>query len=201
MKTGRAGGWTRAFGENGGNNMYLYLVCMYVLSTLLCWRGVCFRPQIRNIDITMADRHIKNGKLNMGFKKLNDKDFEWILQKLSQPRHREWCPRKYRKLDGVGAVLAMLPPPVPLYYLNAVGNTQVSDAGMKHLHLVNDSVIDFDLSQCGLTAKGTKLLCEFLKTNTSMTLMIMWGNNIGDEGAKYISEMLQVNMTIRELPQ
>jgi hypothetical protein len=150
---------------------------------------------------TMTDRdieNIENGKLHIGFKKLNDKDFERILQKLSQPRHREWRPRKCRKLEGIGAILAMLPVP-NLWYLNFVGNDQVSDEGMKHLHLVPESVIDFDLSQCGLTAKGAKLLCEFLKNNTSITRMIMWGNNIGDEGAKYISEMLQVNTSIREL--
>jgi hypothetical protein len=79
--------------------------------------------------------------------------------------------------------------------INVVGNL-IGNAGAAHLHLLAETVTDLDLSDCGLTAAGVRNVCDFLCTNKSVTRMIMWGNAIGDEGAKYIGEMLRVNKTL-----
>jgi len=144
---------------------------------------------------TMKAEDFKDGKLWIGFKSLNDNDFKRILQKLSSVRERRH--RKCQRYDGVNAILSLLPPPKPVHYLNFVGNSKIGDSGMEHIQLVPDSVTDFDLSDCGLTAQGARLLCDFLKSNTSITRMIMWGNKIGDKGAEHIADMLRVNETIR----
>jgi hypothetical protein len=138
----------------------------------------------------------RGGILHLGHKKLNDDDFKRILNKLSSPR-RERRPRKCQRLSGLDAILAEIPPTI--WKFNVVGNTQIGNAGMEHLHLLPETVTDLDLSDCGLTAPGVRNVCDFLRTNKSVTRMIIWGNTIGDEGAKYIGEMLRVNKTLRIL--
>jgi len=87
------------------------------------------------------EEDIKNGKLMIAFKEFNDKDFKRVLTKLSSDARRERRPpRKCQRLDGVNAILVMLPPPVPVHSLNFVGNSKIGDAGMAHIHLVPDSV-------------------------------------------------------------
>jgi Ran GTPase-activating protein (RanGAP) involved in mRNA processing and transport len=83
--------------------------------------------------------------------------------------------------------------------LNVVGNQQLSDAGVENLHLLPSTLTDLALSQCGLTAAAVKHVCEMLSTNQSLTRLVMWGNPFGDEIAKHIGDMLQVNKIIREL--
>jgi hypothetical protein len=102
-------------------------------------------------------------------------------------------------LQGEQEILSKLPPAKTIWKLNLVGNDHIRDAGMNSLHLLPHTVTDLDLSECGLTAIGCKLVCEMLKTTQSITRMIMWGNNIGEEGAKHVGDMLKVNTTIREL--
>jgi hypothetical protein len=133
------------------------------------------------------------GILHFGFKNLNDDDFKRILNKISSPR-RESRPRKCQRLSEVDAILAKMPQIV--WKFNVVGNPGIGNAGMKHLHLLAETVTDLDLSDCGLEAAGVRNLCDFLRTNKSITRMIMWGNATGDEGAKYIGDMLRVNKTI-----
>jgi hypothetical protein len=66
------------------------------------------------------------------------------------------------------------------------------DAGMKHLHLIPDSATHLDLSRWYLRPIGIKRVYEFLKTNQSITI-IMIGNQIGDEGFKDVADLLKVN--------
>jgi Leucine Rich repeat len=136
------------------------------------------------------------GFVHLGFQKLNDKDFKAILVKLRTPC-REKRPRKCRRLNSVGHILSMLPTKV--LYFNVVGNRRIGDAGTEHLHLLPNTVQDLDLSDCGITLPGVKNICEYMKTNTSITRLIMWGNNIGDNGAAYIADMLCQNTTLRIL--
>lgn len=82
---------------------------------------------------------------------------------------------------------------------NVIGNRRIGNAGTEHLHLLADTATDLDLSDYGVTAAGVRNVCDFLITNKSITRRIMWGNAIGDEGAKAIGDMLRVNKTLREL--
>lgn len=140
----------------------------------------------------------EKGFVNLGFQKLDDKDFKAILKKMATPC-RARRPRKCRRLGdtGVGYILSMLPNEVT--YFNVVGNKEIGDAGSEHLHLLPATVKDLDLADCGMTAKGIKNVCEFMKTNTSVTRLILWGNVIGNEGAEYIADMLCVNKTLQIL--
>ena len=106
-------------------------------------------------------------------------------------------PRKCRRLGSIGHILSMLPNEVA--YFNVVGNRRIGDAGTEHLHLLPTSVKDLDLSDCGITATGIKNICNFMKTNTSVTRLILWGNTVGREGAAHIAEMLCVNNTLEIL--
>ena len=137
-----------------------------------------------------------DGFVHLGFQKLDDKAFKSILTKMSTPV-RIPRPRKCRRLNEFGEILSMLPKEVK--YFNVVGNKRIGDAGTEHLHLLPDCVEDLDMSDCGLTVRGIQNICEFMKTNTSITRLIMWGNTIGNEGAQYVADMLLVNKTLRIL--
>lgn len=136
------------------------------------------------------------GYVHLGFQKLDDRDFKRILTKMSAPC-RERRPRKCRRLSGIGGICSALPRNV--FYFNVVGNTRIGDAGMKYLHLLPATIKDLDLSSCGLTPEGIKMVCVFMRKNTSITRLIMWGNRIEEEGSKYVAEMLSVNRTLRIL--
>ena len=52
----------------------------------------------------------------------------------------------------------------------------------------------------GLTAHDATVVAEILKSNTSVTEVVLAGNKeIGDEGAKALVEALKVNVTVEEL--
>lgn len=136
------------------------------------------------------------GFVHLGFQKLDDKGFKSILTKMNTPV-RVTRPRKCRRLGEFAEILSMLPTQVK--YFNVVGNKKIGDAGTEHLHLIPDCVQDLDISDCGLTVRGIKNICEFMKTNTSITRLIMWGNAIGNEGAQHIADMLLRNKTLRIL--
>jgi Leucine Rich repeat len=137
---------------------------------------------------------------DLGFKNLTDKDLTAILLKLScSTTRRERRPRKCRRLEGVAEILNQLPPPSPLVSFNVVGNAAIGDAGMKHLPLIPHSVTSLDVSDCGLTPRGVETLCDYMTSNSQIVRLGMWGNDIGDEGAKYIAAMLQENKTLQIL--
>lgn len=138
----------------------------------------------------------REGFVHLGFQRLDDKGFKRILTKMSTPI-RESRPRKCRRLGEFGKILSMLPREVK--YFNVVGNKRIGDAGTEHLHMLPDCVEDLDMSDCGLTVRGIKNICEFMKINSTITRLIIWGNSIGDEGAESIADMLLVNKTLRIL--
>lgn len=117
-----------------------------------------------------------------------------------RPRRERGCnATKKRRLDGINAILAKLPPPVPVRDLCLFDNVEIGDAGMAHIHLLPASVKVLNLGHCNLTHKGIKLLCEHLKTNESISELLIFGNSIGEEGAKHLASMFRVNKTIRTL--
>jgi len=62
------------------------------------------------------------------------------------------------------------------------------------------SASEIDLSSKGLTDHDATVVAEILKSNTSVTRVLL-GNNkrIGDEGVKALAEALKVNATVKEL--
>jgi hypothetical protein len=119
------------------------------------------------------------------------RDLERILRKLAAKRQR--------RRGTFNRILPKLPPRESVRVLNLAFNRQIGDAGMVYLHLLPESVQTLNLSHCGITSNGIKTLCEYLKTNTSITRLFIWGNRVGDEGAKHIADMLRVNKSLREL--
>ena len=82
--------------------------------------------------------------------------------------------------------------------LNATITTAIKEAaaviakqfGASEINLVNK----------GLTAHDATVVAEILKSNTSVTVVVLVGNKeIGDEGAKALAEALKVNATVEVL--
>src|SRR5690606_41202016 len=48
-------------------------------------------------------------------------------------------------------------------------------------------------------SEGCKYICEALKSNSTLSVLDLWGNNIGSEGCKYICEALKSNSTLSQL--
>ena len=62
------------------------------------------------------------------------------------------------------------------------------------------SASEIDLQNKGLTDQDTTMVAEILKSNTSVTTVILARNKeIGDEGAKALAEALKVNTTVTAL--
>jgi hypothetical protein len=118
------------------------------------------------------------------------------LSAFSNPNDRS--ERHRQQHERVSAILANQPT-TNVWKLNVSGNEGIGDAGMIHLHLLPDSVTYLGLGLCGLTPIGIKRLCKFLKTNKSITAMVMRGNRMGSEGVKHVADMMKVNNTISYL--
>jgi len=58
---------------------------------------------------------------------------------------------------------------------------------------------ELNLGETKIRELGAKMISESLKTNTTLTKLILWTNKIGDEGAKMISESLKINTTLTKL--
>jgi len=135
---------------------------------------------------------------------IDDDDFKRILEKIAA-RWRDARPRKFLLVSrfstvGVYEILAMLPIPIDVVAFNVRGHKQIGDAGMEHLHLLTSSSLrELNLTGCGITFRGAKRICEYMERNTSVRTLAMEKNWIGDEGAKYVGDMLCVNKTLAEL--
>jgi hypothetical protein len=142
---------------------------------------------------------LQRGEINLSRENISCQDFERILRKLSNGR--EGRPRKCRKLDGIDGIIAKLPPSTPVNSMVLHGNRQIGNTtGMALLYfLLPESVRRFNVAHCGLESEGIKVLCEYLKTNTSITQLLVFGNSFGDEGAKHIADMLRANKSLQEL--
>lgn len=56
-----------------------------------------------------------------------------------------------------------------------------------------------DLGLCNIQAQGTKELCTVCKQLPKLTYLAISGNNLDNEGAEYVSELISVNYNIIEL--
>lgn len=138
--------------------------------------------------------------LNLCYRNLDHKDLHRILGKLAVQSDRTLRPRKKQRRRGkVEDILVALPSTVT--HLGLAGNSNVGDAGTTHLtRLLPDTVIDLDLTRCGLTPAGVERLGTFLETkNTSVTRMRLSENRIEDEGASSLARMISVNTTLLRL--
>jgi hypothetical protein len=143
-------------------------------------------------------KYLEKGILYLGFKELTVPGFKRVLLKLSD-QGRDNRPRKCRRLDGLDGLMSILSASTNIWKLSLVGNHLIGDEGTELLHLIPDCVRDLDMSDCSLTVEGIKNICEFLKTNKTITRVTLWGNKIGDEGATYLANMLEVNRSVRDL--
>jgi hypothetical protein len=143
------------------------------------------------------EAELEKGEFVISWHDLCADDLQRILVKMSSSRQR--FPRKCQRFEGVQKLLSQLPPKTLIRRLDLLGNGRIGDAGMMHLHLLPASITELDISRCGLTAIGCKLLCEMLKKNHSITQIYMWGNDIGDDGASHLRDMLKENRTLRSL--
>lgn len=141
-----------------------------------------------------------NGVVNIFGLNISNNDLKRLIFMLAvkrrSPRRRS---SKRQRLDGIEAILGTLPAPVPIKKIILRGNGNIGDAGMKYLHLLPTSIETLNLASCGLTHEGIKVLCNYMKTNTTITDLLVWGNAIGDEGARHIADMLRVNKTLQSL--
>jgi hypothetical protein len=141
--------------------------------------------------------YIEKGVLLLGFKGLDDMDLKRILLKLASGRERR--PRKCQRLDGVQAHISRLSSSTKIWKINLVGNKAIGDEGTTRLHLISDTLRDLDLSHCNLTLEGIKNVCKYLEMNTTITRMVMGGNEMDDEAAELVGKMLAINTTLEEI--
>ena len=82
--------------------------------------------------------------------------------------------------------------------LNATITTAIKEAAAVIARQFGASAIN--LHAKGLTAHDATVVAEILKSNTSVTTVVLFGNKeIGDEGAKALAEALKVNATVKGL--
>eukprot|EP01028_Stygiella_incarcerata_P004894 TRINITY_DN2122_c0_g1_i2.p1 TRINITY_DN2122_c0_g1~~TRINITY_DN2122_c0_g1_i2.p1 ORF type:complete len:476 (+),score=126.65 TRINITY_DN2122_c0_g1_i2:259-1686(+) len=63
----------------------------------------------------------------------------------------------------------------------------------------NTSLKELDLTRCGVRAQGAKRLSEMLEMNASWITLRLWGSYFGDEGAIRIAKGLAANISLKEL--
>ena len=81
-------------------------------------------------------------------------------------------------------------------------NATITEAIQKAAAVIAEqfSASEIDLREKGLTAHDATVVAEILKSNTSVTEVLLGANKkIGDEGAKALAEALKVNATVKEL--
>mmetsp|Transcript_27616 Transcript_27616/g.52351 ORF Transcript_27616/g.52351 Transcript_27616/m.52351 type:complete len:290 (-) Transcript_27616:46-915(-) len=144
-----------------------------------------------------SSRLIK-GDLNLDSKGLDHKAFKRILTKLTSGRsqpHRKCRRLNYDTFTEFG-IERQLSSETSVHMLRLSGNTEIGDKGMDYLHLIPNSVNFITLSNCELSPRGIQKLCQFLETNNTVIGVMMWGNHIDDEGAKYIAKLVEKNTSL-----
>ena len=63
---------------------------------------------------------------------------------------------------------------------------------------MNTSLTMIDLGRNNIGDEGAKYVAEALKVNTSLTKINLWDNDIGDEGAKYVACLLYTSPSPRD---
>ncbi|KAL7467826.1 hypothetical protein ACHAXS_008064 [Conticribra weissflogii] len=138
------------------------------------------------------------GDLNLDSMGLDHKAFKRILTKLTSGRsqpHRKCRRLNYDTFTEFG-IERHLSSDSFVRMLRLSGNTDIGDKGMDYLHMIPSSVNFITLSNCDLSPRGIQKLCKFLESNNTIIGVMMWGNRIDDEGAKYIAELLEKNTNL-----
>ena len=169
-----------------------------------------FFAHLSSVSVKMFDlsgtRHLllHGGQLELGFQRLHHTDVKRILMKLGTqpPPEKIQPPRKCRKLSHSqtleSEVIRYTSTECSVWRIN-LGCNDLGDKMTEYLHLLPETVTDLDISACGLTTQGIRNICRFMSTNKHILRLIMWGNNINDDGAVYVGEMLKKNVTLKEL--
>ena len=149
------------------------------------------------------DLLLRGGQLELGFQRLHHADVERIFKKLGRepPPEKIQPPRKCRRLNNSSLeseVIRYASTDCSVWRIN-LGCNDLGDKVTEHLHLLPETVTDLDISSAGLHTPGIANVCKFMCSNKTIVRLIMWGNNINDDGAVHISEMLKKNDTLREL--
>jgi len=181
------------------------------------FRMLEIRRNVRNHfeEKVMKNPNGKDGALYAGFSKfLTSKEFKILLKKLHQVRGRPRRPlrlcrrlckkgaeKKYTQQMEMNTFLQLLPLSQPCWCLDFTACKQLGDDAMLHLHLIPSTVIDLDFSCCNLTPVGVKRLCDYLKGSggSNIERMILYGNQIGNDGAMFLADMLKANTTLKIL--
>ena len=142
-----------------------------------------------------ADNNFDDDVLDLSFKNLNHRDLKRILSKLGSSR-REPRPRKCRRVivvhdDVESQIRALSSSKRRIWKLRFAGNPKIGDEGMKYLSLIPDSVRDVDFGKCNLSCEGIKTVCQFLAKNKTITRILLGGDEINDEAAKVVGQMLR----------
>lgn len=79
------------------------------------------------------------------------------------------------------------------------GNENVGDIGAVCLQLIPPTVSEVDMSYCNIGAVGMRHICDFMKSNTTITTLNLAGNRFDEKCATFIGEMLRENSTLQVL--
>ncbi|CAF4461137.1 unnamed protein product [Didymodactylos carnosus] len=118
------------------------------------------------------------------------------MEKHTRPLVYEYV--QWKKNKSIEKVIAYWWPPMTL-----LGNMGIVDEAIPLIirrALREKKCRDLELNGNELTGEGARLLCDELKTNTTlMSLDLGWNKGIGDEGVQHLSNMLTVNRTLTDL--
>jgi hypothetical protein len=78
-------------------------------------------------------------------------------------------------------------------------NENIGDIGAVCLQLIPATVSEVDISYCNIGAVGMRHICDFMKSNTTITTLNLIGNRFDEKCATFIGEMLRENSTLKVL--
>jgi len=151
----------------------------------------------------------ETGILNLAYKEMTATDFLELARCLfslahNHSDHREYRPRKCRRLEGVPALLSSLSKmkggsSPKIWKLHLEGNRDITLGGvfLQCLQHLPDSIIDVDLSNCNLSLQEIMAVCNHVGSNTSIKRLVMSGNPGVKMGSWF--PMLARNNALEEL--
>lgn len=137
--------------------------------------------------------------------KVNDETFEIFLDNLLNPSlYINKIDFSYKKLtdDSFQSLCQCLSNNKTVKYLNLTGNEMITENGWKYfctMLILNDSIVNINLSRNHLTKNVFKFLCESLTINHTVKSINLSYNNINDEKIENFSELFTNNNSIKHL--
>ncbi|CAF2706488.1 unnamed protein product [Rotaria sp. Silwood2] len=137
-------------------------------------------------------------KLNIGSNKIANKGMQHIatLLRINKTITRLDLSGNQITQNGIEQLAAALHNNMNLTELNLWCNP-IMDEGVQYLANAlannNRTITKLGLERSEITEQGIKHLTLALYSNTSLTQLSLWGNQIGDKGAQYLAESLFVN--------